>query len=226
MEQKTILLIEDETDVLLSNKEFLEMRGYGTLTAKTLAAAELALESHSPDLILLDVNMPDGSGLDFITRIREAYLCSAPVIFVTGRTATTDVIDGLKRGGCDYITKPYDFNLLAAKVEAQLREAEKMPESIKRGPLTLRPISQQALLAGVDMLLTKKEFALLLLLVQHEGRTLTKEYIYEKAWGQQLLDDDSALLKQISRLKKKVEQHKTIEILTSRGEGYCLNVLK
>jgi len=224
MEQKTILLIEDESDVLLSNKEFLELRGYGVLTAKTLASAEGVLKNHAPDLILLDINLPDGSGLDFITRLRESELCNTPVIFLTCRTDSADIIEGLTRGGRDYMTKPYDFGVLAARVEAQLRAAE-MPEVVKRGPLTLHVFSQQAYLAGENMQLAKKEFALLLLFVRHEGKTLAKEYIYEKAWGQPLLEDDSALYMQVSRLKKKLEQNEAFELYASRNEGYCLNIL-
>lgn len=232
MEQQTLLLVEDDRNILLSNQEFFSRRGYAILTATTLAEAERVLKNHASNLILLDINLPDGSGLDFIARLRNpnsalctlhSALCAVPVIFLTCRTDNADVVEGLTRGGCDYIMKPYDFNVLAARIEAQLRRA-KMEESITGGPLTVRLLSQQAFLEGRDMLLTKKEFALLLLLLRHRGETLTKEYIYEKAWGQPLLEDDGALYMQVSRLKKKLEQNEAIEPNVSRKEGYCLNI--
>lgn len=220
---KTILLVEDDTDLLMNNREYLARRGYRTLTAETLKDAVSLLAREQPDLILLDVNMPDGSGFDFIERVRETN--DVPMIFLTCRTDKADMIDGLTRGGCDYITKPFDLDVLLARIEAQLRKAG-MQEVIKRGPLTLNIVPGQAVLAGADMTLAKKEFAILLLLVQNEGRTLTKEYLYEKAWGQPLLYDDNALYVQMSRLKRKLEQNEAIELYVSRKEGYCLNILE
>lgn len=232
MEQQTILLVEDDPNILLSNREFLSRRGYAMLAATTLAEAERVLKNHSPNLILLDIHLPDGSGLDFISRFRNpSYeLCAmnyelptVPVIFLTCRADSADIVEGLTRGGCDYITKPYDLNVLAARIEAQLRQTG-LREIVTRKSLTLNGLSQQAFLSGVDMMLTQKEFAILLLLAQNEGRTLTKDYVYEKAWGQPLLADDAALFKQMSRLKKKLEQGQGLELIAMRGEGYCLTI--
>ena len=225
MDKKIILLVEDDAGIMLSNKKFFNMQGYGILTAETLLEAENILKSSTPDLILLDINLPDGSGLDFITRMRETGLCAAPVIFLTARVDSEDVVDGLKRGGEDYITKPYDFSILAARVEKQIQVAQNSLEILKCGPLTLNIISQQAELAGEDIGLTKKEFALILLLARSKGKMLSKEYIYEKVWGQPLLGNSGALYAQIKLLKKKLELHESIELYVSRGEGYCLNIL-
>ena len=224
-ERKTILLVEDEPEILFSNKEFLEMRGYGILTAATLAEAESVIKKHAPNLILLDINLPDGSGLDFITRIRESGLCAAPVIFLTARAADADMIEGLARGGRDYITKPYSFDVLAARIESQFRAAREMPEIVRRGPLTLNVLSQKAYLAGEKIELSQKEFSLLLLLVRNEGKMLTKEYIYEKVWAEPLVDDGGALYSQMKRLKKKLERYEIFEFRSFRNEGYCLNIL-
>jgi DNA-binding response OmpR family regulator len=226
MDKKIILMVEDDKGIMLSNKKFLEMKGYGILTAETLREAENILEHNAPDLILLDINLPDGSGMDFITRMRETALCFAPVIFLTARTCSLDIIEGLNLGGKDYITKPYDLGILAARVETQLRNAQMSMDIMKRGPLTLHVIAQLAELDGEDMLLAKKEFALLLLLVRNEGKTLTKEYLYEKVWGQQILNDSNAFYTQMNRLKTKMKQHGNIELFVSRDEGYCLNILE
>ena len=184
------------------------------------------LNSNTPDLILLDINLPDGSGLDFISHMRDTGLCTtAPVIFLTARADSDDVVEGLRRGGEDYITKPYDFNILLARVEKQLKAAQKSLDILKQGPLTLHVISQQAELAGENMGLAKKEFALLLLLLRNEGKTLTKKYIYESVWGQPIEPDSNAFYVQINRLKNKLKQHESIEFFVSREEGYCLNIL-
>ncbi|MCL2250135.1 MAG: response regulator transcription factor [Oscillospiraceae bacterium] len=225
MDKKIILLVEDDAGIMLSNKKFFKMQGYCVLSAETLLETENILKSSTPDLILLDINLPDGSGLDFITRMRETGLCAAPVIFLTARTDSEDVVDGLKRGGEDYITKPYDFSILAARVEKQIQAAQKSVDVFKCGPLALHIISQQAELDGEDMGLTKKEFALLLLLVGNIGKMLSKEYIYERVWGQPLSGNSGALYAQIKLLKKKLELHESIELCVSRGEGYCLNIL-
>ena len=223
--RKMILLVEDDMGFVVTNKEFFRMKGYGVISAATLLEAEKIIKSHTPDLILLDINLPDGSGLNFITHMRETGLCTAPVIFLTARADSDDVVEGLRRGGEDYITKPYDFNILLARVEKQLKAAQKSLDILKQGPLALHVISQQARLAGEDMGLAKKEFALLLLLLRNEGKTLTKEYIYETVWGQPIASDSNAFYVQINRLKSKLKQHESIEFFVSREEGYCLNIL-
>ena len=225
MANEAILLIEDDTDLLLNNKEYLEKFGYHILTAGTLAAAAKILENTNIDLILLDINLPDGSGLDFITGIRKRF--DIPVIFLTARADKADVIEGLTRGGGDYVTKPFDFDVLRARIEIRLREAgNKMANNkITLGPLSLDVISFQGFLNGRDLLLTKKEFALLLLLAQNEGKTLTKEYLYEAVWKQPLVGDGNALWKQMSNLKTKLDGYDDIILAATRGEGYSLEVL-
>ena len=225
MNNGTILLVEDDTDLLLNNKEYFEKADYLVLTAETLAAAAKTLKNEKVDIILLDVNLPDGSGLDFVVSVRKRF--DMPVIFLTVRGDKDDVIKGLTRGGCDYVTKPFDFDVLRVRVETNLREARGKIANNKMtcGPLSLDVVSSQGFLNGADMLLTKKEFALLLLLVQNEGKPLTKEYLYEAVWKQPLIGDGSALWKQISNLKTKLDGYEGIILTATRGEGYCIEVL-
>lgn len=225
MANEAILLIEDDTDLLMNNKEYLESYGYRILTAETLSAAARVLKSTDVDLILLDIKMPDGSGLDFIRHVLKKF--DMPVIFLTALTGKNEVIEGLKRGGCDYVTKPFDFDVLRARIEVRLKEAEsKHSRNVMTcGPLTLDVVSSQGFLKGKDMELTKKEFALLLLLVQNQGKVLTKEYLYEAVWRQPLVGDGNALWRQLSTLRAKLEECDSIELTAARGEGYALEVI-
>jgi DNA-binding response OmpR family regulator len=222
---ETILLIEDDTDLLLNTKEYLEKFGYHILTAETLATAAKILGNTHIDLISLDINLPDGSGFDFITGIYKRF--DMPVIFLTARTDKADVIKGLTRGGCDYVTKPFDFDVFRVRIETRLREVKNKiaNNKITLGPLSLDVISAQGFWDGTDLLLTKKEFALLLLLVQNEKKMLTKEYLYEAVWQQPFVGGSNALWKQISNLKTKLDGYDGIVLTVARGEGYRLEIL-
>jgi len=216
MMKETILLIEDDIDLLENNTEYLQRHGYRVLTSETLADAAAVLAHEHVDLILLDINLPDGSGLDFIVEIRETS--DVPVIFLTCRTDRADMIGGLTSGGCDYITKPFDFGVMLARIEAQLRQA-RSAKTLTRGSLMLDMVSGRAYLNGEDMQLTKKEFAVLRILVESGGKAFTKESLYETVWGQPMNNNDTALKTSISRLRKKLEAD-GFSITASRSEGY------
>ena len=206
---RTVLLIEDDTDLLYNNMEFLQKRGFRVLAAETLADAARELSGTQIDLMLLDVNMPDGSGFDFISEVRKTS--DIPVIFLTGRTEKADMIDGLSRGGCDYITKPYDFDVLLARIEAQLRKTQ--PGShIQCGALTLDIVALQAFADGCDLLLKPKEFSLLHALIQSEGKTISADELYQKVWGRPMAGDNNAIKNITSQLRKKLT-----------GSGYTIS---
>jgi DNA-binding response OmpR family regulator len=205
-----ILLVEDNEQILRGNKLMLERRGYETMTAMTLAQARERMASATPDTIVLDIMLPDGSGLDFMRELRKTS--AVPVLLLTGLTTPQDIVRGLENGGDDYLTKPYDFSVLIAHIEALLRRAAHIPDALVKGTLTLDIRANRAILGGEDMLLTQKEFAVLLLLTEHEGRVLSTEYIYEKVWKR---DSDaaagSAVKTIISRLRKKLGGDFTVE---------------
>lgn len=220
MPNETLLLVEDDTNLTAINREYFEIVGYRVLSAVTLAAAAHILECEPVDLILMDINMPDGSGLDFIRKIREKGESGVAVIYLTGRTDNADILEGLTNGGDDYVTKPYNFGVLHARINIQLQKAKAAHRSrFVRGPLELDTIASQALLSGVDMMLMPKEFSVLCLLVQNEGKTLSKEEIYEAVWKQPMNADDTAVKTAISRLRGKLEAC-GLGIEVSRGEGY------
>ena len=218
---KRILLVEDNEKILQGNKWMLEWEGYTIDIAMTLAEAFAKLGACRPDCIVLDIMLPDGSGLDFMRQLRESTDAGIPILLLTGLTAQEDILHGLRSGGDDYLTKPYDFEILLARVEALLRRSERVPERIAKGRLTLDVAAGVALLGETDLLLTKKEFALLLIFVQNPERFIDGEYLYEKVWKQPLTGDANALKSTIKRLRSKIEGSGW-QIEWSRGEGYCL----
>lgn len=217
---KRILLIEDNEKIMQGNKRMLEWEGYTIDTAATLSEAHTKLNAHRPALIILDIMLPDGSGLDLMRELRESTDAGIPILLLTGLTTQEDILYGLRSGGDDYLTKPYDFNILLARSEALLRRSERVPEFITRGRLVLDVAAGVAFIDGMDLLLAKKEFALLLIFVQNPDRFLDGEYLYEKVWKQPLAGDANALKSSIKRLRSKIDGSGW-QIEWSRGGGYC-----
>lgn len=209
--------MEDNEQIMRGNERMLTRRGYEVISALTLTEARSAIQSQIPDLFVLDIMLPDGSGLDFMAELRRHS--QAPVLLLTGLTTTEDIVHGLSRGGDDYLAKPYDFGVLLARVEALLRRAENVPEKLVRGRLSLDVAAAVATFDGNDLLLTQKEFVLLLIFVQNEERFISAEYLYEKAWKAPLSGDSQALKKTIHRLREKIAGSGWC-IEWSRGEGY------
>lgn len=217
---KRILLVEDNAKILRGNRRMLEWEGYEVSAAMTLDEARAQLTEEFPDVIVLDIMLPDGSGLDFIRELRKSTRAGIPVLMLTGLTTQEDIQRGLKSGGDDYLTKPYNFEILLARVEALLRRSERVPDRIAKGRLTLDMAASVASLDDVDLLLTQKEFALLLIFVQNLERFIDGEYLYEKVWKQPLTNDNNALKSSIKRLRSKINGSGW-QITWSRGEGYC-----
>lgn len=217
MNEKLILLVEDNEKIMHGNERMLRRRGYGIVMALTLGEALKALEARMPDLIVLDIMLPDGSGLDFMAELRQHS--RVPILLLTGLTTPEDVVRGLRLGGDDYLSKPYDFGVLLARVEALLRRAEQIPEKLTRDRLSLDVAAGLATLDGVDLLLTQKEFALLLLFTQNAGCFISAEYLYEKVWKQPMVGDSQAFKKTLYRLREKI-RGSGWRIELSRGKGY------
>ena len=217
MNGKRILLVEDNEKIMQGNRRMLLRRGYEVAAALTLGEARKALKAQRPDLIVLDIMLPDGSGLDFIGELRR--YSKVPILLLTGLTTPEDIVRGLRLGGDDYLAKPYDFGVLLARVEALLRRAEQIPDKLTRGRLSLDVAAGAAALDGTDLLLTQKEFALLLIFAQNEGRFIRAEVLYEKVWKQPMLGDSQSLKKTVYRLREKIKGSGW-RIELSRGEGY------
>ena len=204
MKRIKLLMIEDESDVLEINREYFEGKGYEAICAATLARARFLLEEHAPDLILLDVMMPDGSGFDFCVELRQKT--NAPIIFLTCRDENESVVKGLLRGGDDYVTKPYDLNILNARVAAQLRRSGIMSAGkIELSPLTIDFISGEATLDGERIPLTQKELQLLGCFALFAGRRLGFEEIYRRAWGEISPGAMGTIKTHVANLRKKLK---------------------
>lgn len=215
---KQILLVEDNEQIMQGNERMLKRRGYEVITALTLAQARSAIQAQMPDLFVLDIMLPDGSGLDFMAELRK--VSQTPILLLTGLTTTEDIVRGLTAGGDDYLAKPYDFGVLLARVEALLRRAQQVPECIHKGRLRLDVTADVATLDGADLLLSQKEFFLLLIFVQNEERYISAEYLYEKVWKQAMAGNSNTLKTTINRLREKIKGS-DYRITWSRGEGYC-----
>ncbi len=200
---RTILCVEDERRILENNRKAFADMGYKVLTAETLAHAREYLARESPDAIVLDIMLPDGNGLDLLSELR-ANGNQVPVIMLTAWGKPEDVARGLKAGANDYLPKPFEYKVLLARVEAMLRNVEQLPQVLTRGALTLKIMSDEAYCSGENLNLTQKEFSLLVVFVQHQGRIMSAEYLYEQVWGKPMAGDPNAVKKAISNLRKKL----------------------
>lgn len=225
MTKASILLIEDDEDIAYTLSTALKLEGYSVTAASTLAQGRLMAERHSPDLVLLDIMLPDGNGLAYCEELRGKS--QVPILFLSALSTKEDTLAGLRAGGDDYITKPYDLELLLARVEALLRRSRPMaaPQPpMKAGRVELNPASHRAYLWDRDLLLKPKEFALLEMLVKHQGQTLETSELYQQVWGMAPSGDLRTVKEHVSRIRKKLGQHSGLTIETLRGRGYRLVV--
>jgi DNA-binding response OmpR family regulator len=182
MKKARILMVEDERAVLADNVEYLAGKGYDVVAAETLEQARFLLEEHAPDLILLDVMMPDGSGFDLCAEIRGKT--KAPILFLTAMNEDESHLRGLRAGGDDYIKKPCNLDILAETIRLRLRDAGfETNRCINMPPLVVDPDSDTVTLAGEKISLTRKETQLLCLIAKAEGQRVACDKIYESVWG-------------------------------------------
>ena len=220
---RKILIVEDDT---LLNKTLaynLTSEGYETASAFTYAAAVGYLQKNEFDLVLLDINLPDGSGLDFCEEIR-ARGQNSYIMFLTANDKESDMLKGYEAGGADYITKPFSIAVLCRKIAAVFTNME------QRNPrrdiyddcvLKIDFSEQTALLAGEPLDFTPKEYRTLFLFVKNPRMILTKRQLLEKLWDSDGdFVDEHTLTTIISRIRKKIETDERKYIKTAYGMGY------
>ena len=215
---KTVLCVEDELKILENNRKAIEDAGYTVLTAANLKQAREHLARQTPGAIILDIILPDGNGLDLLKELRGAG-SKIPVLMLTAWGKPSDIARGLKLGANDYISKPFEYEVLLARLETMFRNLEQVPETIIKGPVTLEVFSNKAYLGGENLALTQKDFDLLFLLVQNEDKVLDAGYIYETIWAQPMIGDKNAVQAAISKLRKKLAGS-GYDIETVRNKGY------
>ena len=211
-----ILLVEDNKEIQELNKNLLESEGYNTSLAMNLAGAWQSINESAPDMIILDIMLPDGSGLDFLRELREGGN-DTPILLLTALGTTEEKVAGLKTGGDDYLAKPYDNAELLARVESLTRRIRR--DTLTYGDITINKLSQRAFINGEDLNLQAKEYSLLLVLVRNENKTVGTEYLYEKVWGLTMNHDKQAVQRTLSRLRSKIASSGYF-ITAERGEGY------
>jgi len=225
MSKTNILIVEDDTDLLDIMSQFLTGKGYRVRKAETLAEGFAQFESEAIDLVLLDIILPDGLGLELLRKIREDSII--PVILLTSLGKDADVVRGLDMGADDYIAKPCSLEVVFARVKTHLGKAMyDMRGTVTAGALRLDKSTGRAYLDGTDMKLTPKQFALLLYLAQHAGQTVPGDRLYSAIWGDDPNGDTGALRRQISNLRGKLEacENCGIDLVFVYGDGYMLEL--
>ncbi|MDI6619315.1 MAG: response regulator transcription factor [Clostridiales bacterium] len=216
-----LLIADDESDIVNLLRDYFEINGYEVLTAASGSEA-LKQAEKNPDLILLDINMPDGNGFEVCTRIRNFVNC--PILFLTAKVEDSDKINGFRVGGDDYIVKPFSIDELGARVAAHLRREERHQIAAKTkftGDLSIDYTSRTVTCANQPIILAKKEFDIIELLSMNSGQVFDRERIYERIWGYDSEGDSSVVAEHIRRIRSKlaaVSEKSYIE--TVWGVGY------
>ena len=218
-----ILLVDDEPNILATLAPLLRSRGYEVHTAMNGRGAIEAVDREKPDLVVLDLGLPDIDGVEVCRAIREDL--NVPILVLSARGGERDKVRALDMGADDYVTKPFSAEELLARVRAALRRADQPPppsEPIVRGGLVIDRERFRVLRDGEEVRLTPKEFELLTFLAQHAGRVLTHRTLLKAIWGPNALDQPEHLRVLVGALRKKIEPTPSAPryILTEPWVGY------
>jgi DNA-binding response OmpR family regulator len=203
-----ILVVEDEAIVAEVVERFLRREGYETMVASDGRQAMSALGHFIPDLIVLDLMLPEIGGLEICRQVRSRGV--TPIIMLTARGEETDKVLGLGLGADDYVTKPFSPRELAARVQAVLRRAKSLPtndaESLRFGSLRLNGRTRVLDREGMELRLTAREFDLLIFLARHAGQVFTREQLMDAVWDYDFAGDDGTVTVHMRRLREKIEE--------------------
>lgn len=216
---RTIVVIDDEPGIVDFVQLGLRHEGFNVTSAGDAAGGRLLVRQVRPDLVIMDVGLPDGDGFDLLSQVRAES--SVPVIMLTARGDVDDRVRGLEMGADDYIAKPFHMEELLARVHAQLRRTQGLLEpepSLRFADLRLDTRTREVFRAGRAISLTAREFELLDLFLRHPNQVLAKDTILDRLWGYAF--DDNLVEVYVSYLRRKLGEPPLIQTL--RGAGYAL----
>ncbi len=221
-----VLVVEDEPSYQDALNVGLTIEGFVVVGATTIRQAREVMARSTPSLVLLDVMLPDGSGVDYCREIHETV--RTPVIMVSARTSEVDVVLGLEIGAADYVTKPYRLRELVARMRAVLRRPQAPPTLDRRlvfGDIDVDLARRSVTKRSVPVELSRKEFDLLALFAEHRGQVVTREQCLDALWWGLDLVDTRTLDTHVKRLRQKIEDDppRPRHLVTVRGVGFRLD---
>ena len=218
-----ILVIDDDRGVTSVLQRGLTYEGYTVDTADSGYRGLAIARDHVPDLVILDLMLPELDGFGVLERLRSAD-SELPVLMLTARDAPADQVQGLERGADDYVVKPFSFNVLAARVKALLRRRERdHPEVLHFGDLALDTASRRAHRAERDIDLTSTEYEVLRQFLLHPKRVLPKYFLMDRIWGYDVEGSSNVVEVYVKQLRQKLEERGESRLIhTLRGAGYVL----
>ncbi len=225
-ERDLILVVEDEAPLAETVRYNLEREGYAVTVAADGRRALERFAAEGPTLVILDLMLPELSGLDVCRAIRASS--DVPIIMVTAKDSETDKVTGLELGADDYVTKPFSVRELVSRVGANLRRARAAPqpelheEILAVGPVRIDVARHEVAVRGHLTPFPPREFELLESLVRRAGRLLTRDYLIDTVWGADYFGDTKTLDVHVKRLRRKIEKdpHRPVHLVTVRGLGY------
>ena len=211
-----VLLVEDERTIRSFMQAILTANGYDVLMAGTGAMADTMIASHCPDIIILDLGLPDMDGMTILRNVRK--WSKVPILVVSARSHARDKVEALDAGADDYLIKPFDLDELSARIRALLRRSVGRSEpTIERGRLLIKPETREVFYNGTPVLLSIKEYALLVALADRPGIVLSRGQLEEKLYNWDTSVGSNAIEVHIHQLRKKLSD---AAIKTERGVGY------
>ena len=225
----TILIADDEVELMDTLELYLVRENFKVIKAETGTQALELFREHEPDLVLLDIMMPQMDGFEVLREIRR--IRKIPVVMLTARVASNDKVSGLALGADDYITKPYVLEEVIARIKAQLRRSYRYGEDLassgrekilRSGDITLDTEKAVVTVGGEPVSFSATEIKILELLMASPGKIFTKRQIYESVWGENYVDDDNTIMVRISSIRRKLNddpKHPSM-IVTVKGLGY------
>lgn len=217
-----VLLVDDEPTIVETVEHKLRKEGYAVFGAGSAEEGMRLFRQVKPDIVILDVMLPNRSGLDFCRAVRKDS--QVPIIFLSARASEEDRLSGLLTGADDYVVKPFNMSELAARVKAVLRRSlgDAVQEVVECGDLRVDPRSHEATLSGNPLSLSPKEFALLEFLMKHPGRVFGRDTLLDRVWGADAYVSERTVDVHVRWLRERIEKEpaKPQRLLTVRGIGY------